>query len=97
MRHVQPSHQQLTYSRFPNATDDSLFVPSLLYLSLKGVSAPWAVGLAVFGQLWYAVFRVLTGHPHEGGPQFFPPTYVPGAVMRYAALPLLIAAVYGSL
>ena len=81
-----------------NCTEyDSIFIPGFLYLALKGVAAPWAVSMAVSGQLWYFIARVLTGHPHEGGPKIFPPPYVPGALARYAAIPLMALAIYQSL
>mmetsp|Transcript_49133 Transcript_49133/g.155526 ORF Transcript_49133/g.155526 Transcript_49133/m.155526 type:complete len:139 (-) Transcript_49133:250-666(-) len=69
-----------------------LLIGGLLYLSLKGVEAPVLCTLSVVGQVWYYWLRAFVGHSHEGG--IDPPPYVPGALMRYAALGMLAYNIY---
>ena len=55
-----------------------------LFLAAKGVAAPVASTLAVFGQAAYFWLRAFVGNSKEGGVD--PPPYVPGALARYFAL-----------
>lgn len=73
------------------------FVAGLLFLNSKGVAAPVASGLALFGQVWYFWFRAFVGHVHEGGTSTPVPPYVPGAVARYFAWPLITMGIYKAL
>lgn len=73
------------------------FVAGLLFLHSKGVAAPLASGLALFGQVWYFWVRAFIGHVHEGGTSTPIPPYVPGAVMRYFAWPLITVGIYNAL
>ena len=74
-----------------------IFIASLLFLHSKGVEAPITSALCLGGQICYFWLRALVGHVNEGGTSKPVPPYVPGALMRYAAFPLLIKAVYDAL
>ena len=69
-----------------------VFVAGLLFLSVKGVAAPWCSTFALFGQVWYYWARAVIGNSHEGGVAI--PPYVPGALMRYFALGMMAFEIY---
>jgi len=65
---------------------------ALFFLSVKRVAAPWASWLAVLGQVLYYWPRVFLANEKNFNNGF--PFYVPGLLMRYASLVLLVLAVY---
>lgn len=66
---------------------------ALFFLSVKGAAAPWASTLAVLGQIVYYWPRVFLANADNFNNGF--PYYVPGALMRYASLIMLVIACYG--
>ena len=85
-------YKRVHAAQLNEAEYSGLFTAGLLFLSVKGVAAPWLSTLAVFGQVWYYWMRALVGNSHEGGIQ--PPPYAPGALARYAALGMLAFELY---
>lgn len=71
------------------------FCAALFFLSAKGVEAPVASALAVFGQIAYYWPRVFLANKDNFNNGF--PFYVPGAVARYVSLGMLTYACYSAL
>jgi hypothetical protein len=71
------------------------FCAALFFLSLKGVQAPVAASLAVFGQIFYYWPRIFLANEKNFNNGF--PFYVPGALARYASLFMLTYACYNAL
>ena len=84
--------KRVTSAQLNTTEYDAVFIPGLLFLSIKGVAAPMCSTLAVVGQLWYYWLRALVGNSFEGGVD--PPPYAPGAAMRYFALGMLAFEIY---
>ena len=70
-------------------------IAALFFLSAKGVEAPLASSLAVFGQIGYYWPRVFLANKSNFNNGF--PFYVPGALARYAAIGMLTYACYNTL
>ena len=66
----------------------AIFVPCFLFFNLKGIDCTWAATLAAWGQIAYFWPRAFQGHIHEGGMD--PPPYLPGAIMRYVSLGMIV-------
>ena len=73
----------------------NILISTLGILYLKGHDVPWASTLAVAGQICYFWPRALIGHCHEGG--IDPPPYIPGALMRYVSLFLIVKTFWGNI
>ena len=68
------------------------FCAALFFLAAKGVAAPIASALAIGGQVMYYWPRWIFSYEKNSNNGF--PFYVPGALMRYAALIMLSLAIY---
>lgn len=85
-------YKRISSTQLNEAEYSALLVACTCYLAVKGVAAPVASTLAVFGQVWYFWVRAFVGNSHEGGMD--PPPYIPGALSRYFAVGLLAYEMY---
>ena len=81
-------YQNASRAQLNEAEYAPLFLAALLFLHAKGIDAPWASTLAVFGQIAYFWGRLATGKMLPFAPL--------GSTPRYIALFLLAHAVYST-
>ena len=86
------SYQRMAAAQLNEAEYAPILMGVCLYLASKGVAAPYASTLAVFGQVWYFWLRSFVGHAHEGG--IDPPVYAPGTACRYIAMGMMAFKLY---
>eukprot|EP00605_Chrysophyceae_sp_TOSAG23-4_P000223 GSChrysophyteH1.ASY1.ANO1.260.1 assembled CDS len=91
----EPLYQIMSAVQLNEAEYAGPFCAALFFLSAKGVDAPIAASLAVFGQIEYYWTRVFFAKKSNFNNGF--PFYVPGALARYAAMGMLTLACYNAI
>ena len=88
-----PGYEIMSACQKNEAEYAPLFASALFFLAVKGVDAPIASTLAVFGQVAYYWPRWVLANPKTNHNNGFP-FYVPGAIARYVSLIMLVLAIY---
>ena len=92
---MQPGYQIMSAVQLNEAEYAGPLCATLFFLSVKGVDAPVACTLAVFGQIGYYWPRIFMANEKNFNNGY--PYYVPGAIARYVSLGMLTYTCYSLL
>ena len=90
-----PGYQIMSAVQLNEAEYAGPLIAGLFFLSAKGVDAPIAATLAIFGQVGYYWPRIFMANKDNFNNGF--PFYVPGALARYASMGMITYACYKAL